>query len=200
MIEDKKTSLILLALKSLLEVFSNFWYWCIMLIVSASVLLFAIWLPNLSFIRSTIVSNIYTLQQKFSLLISSLGALQTNFTTLSETLTIIVALLFGLNIALLIYYLKKRIRLQRSSGLGVIGIISGLIGVGCASCGSVILSSIFGLGATAGFIGVLPLKGQEFGLLSIAIILFSIFLLAKKIQDPNSCKIKVKPAPSQKSS
>ena len=72
---------------------------------------------------------------------------------------------------------------------GVIGIIVGFLGVGCASCGSLILSSIFGLSVTASFIGFLPFKGLELGILGIVILLISIYLVAKKIQDPLMCKI-----------
>ncbi len=192
MTKERKFNSLTLLLKSFQEVFSRFWYQVTAVVVSGTVLLFAIWLPNWSFVTQTIISKLYTSQQKFLLLLSSLGALETNFTTLSRTLTIIVALLFGINIAFLVYYLKKRIKLQRSAGLSVLGVISGLVSVGCASCGSVILSSLFGIGATAGFIGVLPLQGQEFGLLSIILLLISIFLVAKKIQDPGSCQIKLK--------
>ena len=73
--------------------------------------------------------------------------------------------------------------------MGLGGIIAGFIGVGCAACGSVILSSIFGIGATAGFIGFLPLKGQEFSLLAVGILGFSNFMISKKILDPAICKI-----------
>jgi len=185
--KKRKNNSFRLLISSLREVFSNIWYWLITFIISGITLLFAIWLPNWSFLSYTVTTNNYTIGQKFSLLISSLGALNTNFTSLSRTLTIIVALLFGINMAILIYYIRKKIKLQRAAGLGGIGVLSGLIGIGCASCGSVILSSIFGIGATAGFIGILPLKGQEFGLLSIGILGFSIFLIAKKIQNSNNC-------------
>lgn len=56
----------------------------------------------------------------------------------------------------------------------------GLLGIGCDACGLVILSSIFGLSATAGFIGILSLAGLEFGLLGIIILTISIYLVAKK--------------------
>jgi hypothetical protein len=160
--------------------------------VALSVLALAIWLPNLSFIWRTIVSSSLAFGQKVSILGSSFGALQTNFSFVSRTLTISVALLFGINVSFLVFYLRHRMRLQRSAGTSIGGMLSGFIGVGCASCGSIILSSIFGFGATAGFLGLLPLRGQEFSIISLGILGFSIFLTAKKIQDPLVCKPKLK--------
>lgn len=69
--------------------------------------------------------------------------------------------------SLLIYYFQKRFRLEKTAGMSTVGMLSGLLGVGCASCGSVIISSLIGFGATASVIGVLPLRGQEFGLLGV---------------------------------
>ncbi len=173
--------------KAMLSVFKNFRYITLSIVIFALVLLFAIWLPNLSFIWNIIVSETLSVTQKSGILISSLGALGTNFTPLSRLLTILVAFLFSINISLFTFYFKRKIVLGKTVGISAGGILSGLLGVGCAACGSVILSSIFGIGATAGFIGVLPLQGQEFGLLAIGILGFSNLLILKKIQKPLIC-------------
>jgi len=79
--------------------------------------------------------------------------------------------------------------MERSAGTSLVGMITGLLGVGCASCGSVILSSVFGVGATAGFIGVLPLRGSEFGLLGVALLLWANYSIALKVQQPLICSV-----------
>lgn len=170
------------------EIVRNIWYWLLFVAISGGTLLFAIWLPNLSFLRHTAVSSDYTIVQKFSLFFISLGALDTNFTQLSRTLTIIVALLFATNVVLVVHYFRKKLMLQKSPGLSMLGLLIGFFGIGCAACGSVLLSSVFGIAATVSFIRLLPLGGQEFGLLSITILGFSIFLTIKKIKDPVLCK------------
>lgn len=174
------------------EIASNFWYWLFGIAVFTGVLVFAIWLPNLSFLQHAAVSSDYTINQKFSLFFTSLGALHTNFTLLSRSLTIAVALLFAINMVLVVFYFRKKTALQRTGGLSFTGALMGLLGTGCAACGSILLSAVFGIAATASFIGVLPLKGQEFSLLSVAILLFSIYLTVKKIQEPLICKVKKK--------
>lgn len=75
----------------------------------------------------------------------------------------------------------------REMGMSLFGTMLGLVGVGCASCGSVVLSSIFGLGATAGFLALLPLRGLEFSFISIILLIVSITLVSKKIIDPVVC-------------
>lgn len=85
------------------------------------------------------------------------------------------------------YYFKFRYRLEKEAGMSAIGIFSGILGVGCASCGSVIITSLFGIGMTASVIGVLPLRGQEFGLLGIVFLTVSIVILSQKIQQPLVC-------------
>jgi hypothetical protein len=155
--------------------------------LSLIVLSVAIWLPNLHLISNTLSSSHLTITEKTNIVTSFLGGLKTNFSTLSRTLTITTSILFGINMSLLIYYFQKRFRLEKTAGMSAAGMLSGLLGVGCASCGSVIISSLFGFGATASVIGIFPLKGQEFGLLGVVFLTTSIVVLAQKIQHPLFC-------------
>ena len=98
----------------------------------------------------------------------------------------------GINITLLVYYMKRTFALQKEIGTSALGMVAGFLGVGCASCGSALLSSFIGLSAATGFIGILPLKGLEFSLLSIVIISISIYVVARNIQVPPACRVKVK--------
>jgi hypothetical protein len=172
------------------KVFRRPWYAVLALCAAALFLVFAIWLPNLSFIASTITASHFSLPQKFGILSSSLGALNTNFTPLPRTLTVTLALLIGVDVAFLAFYLRTRFRLGRSAGMSIGGLIAGLLGIGCASCGSVIVASFLGAGAATGFLNVLPLKGQEFGFLGIAFILAGIAFTARKIEQPLACGIR----------
>lgn len=170
-------------------VFSHPAYILLGILVALLLLLLAIWLPNISFLKHVAVSESYSFSSKVNIFWHSLGFLKTNFSHTTRFITFAVAILSGINISLLVYYLIHRITLERAAGTGLFGTIAGLLGVGCASCGSVILSSIVGLGASTSFLGILPFKGIEFGILGIVMILFSIQLLAKKIQNPLVCNI-----------
>lgn len=147
----------------------------------------AIWLPNINFLSHTATSSIFTLSEKAGIISSVFGSFKTSFTPLSQFTTILIAFLFAINISLFIYYFLRAAKLSKEAGIGTVGFIIGVIALGCASCGSIILTSLLGIGVTAAFIGVLPLKGAEFGLLSIILLSISIYFLSKKINDPIVC-------------
>ena len=103
--------------------------------------------------------------------------------------TIIISCLFSYNIALLIYHIRTQMRVHISAGTSTLAVIISLFGLGCASCGTVLLTSLFGVGFSTTVLGILPFYGLEFSIVSILILVWSIFLLLKKIQSPQVCKI-----------
>ena len=188
---SKKTTKNARALRVLKSVFKNPFYFSILILVALVFFLLTVWLPNASLIQQVILSEIYTGQQKMKILWTSLGFIKTNFTPFGQFLTLSTAILAGLNLPLLTFYLKKRIRIEKSIGTGLVGTVAGLVGVGCASCGSITLSSLFGIGASSSFIGFFPLKGTEFGILGILLLTMSNFLLIKKIDKPYRCNVQI---------
>ena len=69
------------------------------------------------------------------------------------------------------------------------GLVTGVFGIGCAACGTFVLTPLLIAVGAGGLIAFLPFGGEEFGVLSTGILGFSIFLTSKKIQDPLTCKI-----------
>ena len=178
-------------LDALQKVFRKPAYVILALLVSVSVFVLAVWLPNIKLIVSVISSSSIPLITKIQLPINLLGSIGTNFTPLSATYTILIAVLFGIYIAMLIYFLKRRIKEVGQSGMatGFLGIASGVLGVGCAACGSFLLTS-FALVGTGGILTFLPLGGSEFGIIGVILLALAIYVTAKKIVDPQVCKIK----------
>lgn len=166
----------------------NWRYVVLALFISFLLFLFAVWLPNFSFVKEIITSQYFNAPEKVSILLNSLKAFQTNFQPFGRIMIIAVSLLFGVNMSLFSFYLKRRVRLQKEAGLSAGGIMAGMLGVGCASCGSFIISSLLGTSASVAFLGFLPLKGQEFAIISIVILGLSIISIAKKVQEPLICK------------
>ena len=130
-------------------------------LVALTLIAFAAWLPNLHLITKAMTSSTMTLWQKTNLITSLLGSLQTNFTPLSRSLTILSATLSGIQASLLIYYVRRSMLIQKEVGASVAGITTSLLGVGCASCGSVVLTSLIGFGSATTFLGILPFRGQN---------------------------------------
>lgn len=178
-------------LQALQKVFQRPLYILIALVTSATVFTFAVWLPNISLIVKVMGHPGIPFSQKLSLPISLLGSIVTNFTLLSASYTIAIAILFGINLAMIIYFLRRRIVDVEQSGIatGFFGIASGVIGMGCAACGSLLLTSILSLFGATWILSFLPLAGGEFGILGVILIATSLYMTAKKIQDPAVCKI-----------
>jgi len=165
-------------------------YFLLTLLVTVMMIAFAAWLPNLHLVTRTVTSSTMTLWQKTNLITSLLGSLKTNFTTLSLAVTLVTAALTGVQVSLLAYYIKQTAKVQQSLGVSAIGITTSMLGVGCASCGSVVLTSLIGFGSTVAILGFLPFRGQEFGFVGIGVLLFAINFTVKKIKQPLICNIK----------
>lgn len=174
-------------IRALVITFQQWRYVLLALIVVVLLLLVAIWLPNLSFLWYLFTDPTFSWTTRLGILSGSLATLQLNSTPLSRTILFTLVVLAGVNVSLFAYYLKHRLAMGREMGMSLFGTMLGLVGVGCASCGSVVLSSMFGLAATAGFLALLPLRGLEFGLISIVLLVVSITLVSKKIMDPMAC-------------
>ena len=164
-------------------------YLTVAIAVSLMVIAFAAWLPNLHLIIKTMTSSTMTLWQKTNLLTGLLGSLQTNFTPLSRAVTFVSAGLAGVQASLLVYYLRQTSKAAQSMGMSALGVATSMLGVGCASCGSVVLTSLIGFGSATAVLGFLPLRGQEFGFIGIVILLFAISFTLKKINQPDVCVI-----------
>ena len=162
-------------------------YWLLTVAVALTVLVFVIWLPNFHLITQTMTGSAMTFWQKTNLLAGLLGSWRTNFTFFSQLVTAISAVLIGVQTSLLVFSLRQTIRLQKSFGVSFGGMVVSLLGVGCVSCGSVIITSIIGLGAASAILGWLPFQGQEIGVIGISFLLLAIGLTVKKINQPVVC-------------
>ncbi len=159
-------------------------------ITALIIIVFAVWLPNLRLISASLMNPSFSLAQKVTLLTSLLGSLETNFTLISRSLLIMSAVLMGIQVALVAYYIRQTARLQQDMGVSFVAMSLSLLGVGCASCGSVLLATLFGFGAMTSIINPLPFKGQEFSLLGLALLLFAVNHTINKINQPIVCEIR----------
>ena len=179
--------------QALQKVFRKPMYILLAFITSSAVFAFAVWLPNIPLIVKVMGHPGISLTQKLDLPISLLGSIVTNFTLLSASYTIAIAILFGINVAMFVYFLLRRVDEVKQAGVatGLFGITSGVIGMGCAACGSFLLTSLLSFVGASGILAFLPLNGGEFGILGVALLGTSLYMTAKKIQNPAVCKITI---------
>lgn len=168
---------------------------------SVTMFLLAVWLPNISLIAAVISSENGTLPEKAAFLLSLIGSIATNFSVLSAVATVLIATLFGMNIALLTHYIRAKregsIGIRTLSGASAAGLVSGFLGIGCAACGTFILSSLLLLIGTGGILTFLPFGGEEFSIIGIGLLLYGLYSITKKTAEPNVCTSRYNQCPSE---
>jgi len=178
-------------LQQLQIVFTKPKYAFLATLIAVIIFTLAIWLPNLPLIGIMLMSGSASAYEKLSFILSLYGSIFTNFTVVSASYTIMIAVLFAINSALLVFYIRKvrgGIRgIKATSAAGIGGLISGMFGIGCASCGTFVLTSVLTLFGATGSLAFLPFGGEEFGIFGVILLFYSIFLLLKKIRDPLVC-------------
>lgn len=177
--------------KALQLVFINLLYGGLFLTVSFVVLSVAILLPHIGLIKTLWQNGSVSVIEIGLLVMNLYGSLGTNFTILSATYTIVIAVLFGLQVALITYYVRsvrsKVLNLTSVGASGIGGLVSGFSGIGCAACGTFLLSSILVLFGAGGVLIWLPFGGEEFGLFGVGLLVYANHLLVKKINAPLVC-------------
>jgi len=88
--------------------------------------------------------------------------------------------------------LRRRIKEIKNSGitLGFLGIITSLFSLGCAACGPLLITTILSMFGASGILVMLPMKGGEFGIIGVALIVVSIYLTINQIENPIICRLK----------
>lgn len=161
------------------------------LAVSFSVLSIAILLPHIGLLKTLWQYESVSLLEIGWMTVNLYGSLGTNFSFLSATYTTLIAVLFGLQITLLTYYVRsirsKVTNLASVGASGIGGLVSGFFGIGCAACGTFLFTSILTLFGVGGVLTYLPFGGEEFGFLGVILLTYSNYLVLKKIAAPLVC-------------
>lgn len=173
------------------QVFANPSYIAFAGALAILVFLLAVWFPNLGLIVQVFSSSNASLVAAFGIALSLLGSIATNFSLLSAAYTIAIAVLFGLTTAMIAYLVRQRriAAAGQSIAIGSGAVASGMIGVGCAACGSLILGVVLPSLGAAGALAALPLQGEEFGVLSVGLLFLSLLLISKNIAQSNACPL-----------
>ncbi|MCA9362414.1 hypothetical protein KC906_03485, partial [Candidatus Kaiserbacteria bacterium] len=114
-------------------------------VVSALLVMFlsfsaALLLPNLTALKQVWLSGSVGFGVKLQFLLSLYGSLGSNFSFFSATMLVITAVLFGINIALLTFYIRRRQEVSHTTTAhwaSIGGAVSAILGIGCAACGTV---------------------------------------------------------------
>ncbi len=105
-----------------------------------------------------------------------------NYTYFTLLSFVVISVLFGVYLSVFVYRFKLIKIMKEKKGtsigfIGYLGLVAGVFGAGCPTCGSVVFALV---GAPLALM-YLPLRGLELRLLSIVILIVSIYLLTRSL-------------------
>lgn len=162
-------------------------YWFLTSVVAFLTIAFVVLLPNFKLIKQIFIES--GAGAGLVLMGNLLASIGDNLTLFSILITVLLGIMLGVNISLLIYKLRTlRKGNSKTDALGGVGFFVGLLGVGCAACGTALIAALlpFGIGSLLLF---LPFGGLELQILALLLLGFSSMRLLKEISSPAVCEI-----------
>jgi len=133
---------------------------------------------NLTLVSDVIVGGSLPLSNRVTVLLGLYPFLGTSFSVVSGLALLLVAVLLGVDLAMVAYHVREHGLSLESGGGSAVGALLGTIGAGCAACGPALLVGLLSLVGAAGALTLLPFEGLELtGLAALALVL-SIFWIA----------------------
>ena len=180
--------------QTLTQVFSKSWYVLLAAIIALATFVLTTWLGNLGLVWQIATSQWLPLFDKANILLALIGSIGTNFTVFSALCAVAIAVLFGLNVAVMTYGFRQRRVMATKSGQGMAttslaGLMSGLFGIGCAACGTLLLSPALAFLGIGTLVTLLPFGGEEFGALGVGLLSLSLIISARRIGQPMVCQV-----------
>ena len=183
---------------ALAQVFRQGWYVLLAATTALATFVLTTWLGNLGLVWKIATSQCLSFADKVKILLALIGSIGTDFTLFSAACAVIAAVLFGMNIAVIIYTYRERRRFVEQSGqtltmASLAGLASGLFGIGCAACGTLLFSPALAFLGLGTLVTTLPLGGEEFGAVGVGLLSLSLIISAKKIGQPMLCQVTSQP-------
>jgi hypothetical protein len=180
-----------IVIEALARTFHHPAYLALAAAIAALAFVAASWLPNLALVRAVLATPGVSWLTRAQLLASLLAGIGTNFGLIVAVATVTAVLLLGIDVAMIAYFVRSRRAVPgREITAGVGGAVAGAAAAGCAACGSFALFAVLSFLGAAGAITFLPLGGGELSVLSVALVLVSIYLIARRIAVAPACAIR----------
>lgn len=114
--------------------------------------------------------------------------IQHTFSRSSLVISVLGSLLGGINVSLAYTYMKLRGQVILKSGLYQgLGLFLALFGIGCAACGTALMSVILSFLGVSAMIHTLPYDGQELGYIGIIFLAMATYTLARRVATYATC-------------
>lgn len=154
----------------------------ILAVVSAIMMLSVIiWSLNFQLVGYIITNPDMTILQKLRFFSYGYESLFTSFDNFLSVSIISLSILFGINLAVLVYSLRLKTASARATGTSGMAATLGILSSGCAACGTSLLGPLLAtFGATS--LTAVHNIGAAFSLLGSALLLYSIYKITLQTQ------------------
>jgi hypothetical protein len=133
---------------------------------------------NIDYFLFVLGADYLTLGDKAVVLLELFPFVGTSYAVHTGLPLVAIAVLSGVDLALVTYHVREHGLSREAGGGSAVGVVLGLLGAGCAACGSAILAGLLSLVGAAGLVTALPLEGFEFSLLALVVLVLSLYWLA----------------------
>lgn len=161
----------------------------LVIIISTIVFLFLLLLvENGSSAYQIFTFDSLSMMKRIMLSLSTLFDIVNTFTAGALILAVLGSFLGGINISLAYTYMRLRGEILLHSGLySGVGLVFAFFGIGCAACGTALLSVVLGFFGFSAMLSLLPYQGQEIGYVGLIFLCIATYTLAQKVAVPNVC-------------
>ena len=154
----------------------------VLALLSAFIMLtIIIWSLNYQLVGYILTNADMTILQKLRFFSYGYEALFTSFDSFLSVSIISLSFLFGINIAVLTYSLRRKTASARATGTSGLAATLGILSSGCAACGTSLLGPLLAtLGATS--LTAVHNIGAAFSILGSLLLLYSIYKITIQTQ------------------
>ena len=168
------------------RVFRRWQNLCMLLMLTLVIFMITLWLPSAPLILFILTHA--SPEDALNILSSLLRGLIIEMPFNVTAFSMVFSFLISLNVVLFTFFVRMtRVAQLRFSFNTFAGFIAGLFGLGCAACGSFLLSP--GTFFIGGILVWLPYHGLELGYLGLFLLVFSAYKTTRAINSPSACPI-----------
>jgi hypothetical protein len=153
-------------------------YAAVALVAAATALTGFVVSQNVALVLDVVVGGALPLSNRLAVLGGLYPFLGTSYSLPAGLALLAVAALVGVDIALVTYHVREHGLSAREGSGSVVGVVLGMLGAGCAACGSAVLLSLLSLVGVSGALTLLPFEGLEFSAVAAVVLVLSIYWIA----------------------
>ncbi|MGM0590223.1 MAG: hypothetical protein ACQETI_01115 [Halobacteriota archaeon] len=150
---------------------------------------------NLVLVSDLVVGGSLPLSNRLTILVELYPFVGANYGLLTGGALLVVAALVGVDISMVVYHFREHGVGAREGSGSAAGVVLGMLGAGCAACGSAVLFGVLSLVGAGGAALLLPFDGLEFSALAALALFLSMYWLADGMRggEINGCPVDLAP-------